>query len=314
MAISTVKISDTMNWAKRLSFNRFSGIGNSLEPALSSANMVMQTILGPPFDWIWNNQEISFTCTPTLATTPATNVAVAGGILTITAPNTYVPNALVTAGSFVTATFLNGQIFTVLTASPTQFTAAINNPNYISAPDTGTLTTTTTQDYTVIIPNFSHIEHTSVYDIGQTPNKWYEMDVKNTLALDSILGRPQFLSPHTEDANGNVTFRLMPAPDLAYPVSVHIQKAAPEISSLNQTWAPLPDYMQYVYDWGFLALMWAFADDPRFTFANQKFTAGLLGRAQGLSEEERNIFLNNWNNLTAQQQQQTQQGIQARGM
>jgi hypothetical protein len=140
------------------------------------------------------------------------------------------------------------------------------------------------------------------------------MDVKNTLALDSIQGRPQFINPHTEDANGNVTFRLMPAPDLAYPVSIHIQLSAPEISSLNATWAPIPDYMQYVYDWGFLALMWAFADDPRFTFANQKFTAGLLGRAQGLSEEERNIFLNNWNNLTGQQQQQTQQGIQARGM
>ena len=314
MAISTVKISDTMTWAKRLSFNRFSGIGNSLEPALTSANHVMQTVLGPPFTWWWNNLELSFTCNPVLGSnTVLTNVVVVAGIATITVANTYVPNSLVLPSNVVSATFLNGQMLTVLTASATQFTAAVNVQTYATHADTGTLTSVTTQDYTVVIPNFSHIEHASVYDIGQTPSKWYEMDVKNTLALDSILGRPQFLSPHTEDASGNVTFRLMPAPDLAYPVTVHIQQSAPEISSLNATWAPIPDYMQYVYDWGFLALMWAFADDPRFTFANQKFTAGLLGRAQGLTEEERNIFLNNWNNLTGLQNMQTQQGVQARG-
>ena len=300
--ISSVKISDTMNWAKRLSFNRFSGIGNSLEPALTSANMVMQTILGPPFDWFWNNLELSFTCNPVLATTTATNVAVTSGIVTITVPNSYVANSQIVASAFVTASFLNGQIFTVLTASATQFTAAINHANYVSAADTGTLTNVSTQDYTVSVPSFSHIEHASIYDIGQTPSKWYELEIKNTLALDTIVARPQYLNPHTEDTSGNVTFRLMPAPDIAYPVSIHIQQSAPEISSLNQTWAPIPDYMQYIYD------------DPRFTFANQKFTAGLLGRAQGLSEEERNVFTNNWNMLTGTQQQQGQQGIAARGV
>jgi hypothetical protein len=46
--------------------------------------------------------------------------------------------------------------------------------------------------------------------------------------------------------------------------------------------------------------------------ANQKFTSGLLARAEGISEEERNVWLNNWNNLTGQQNMQAQQGIQAR--
>jgi hypothetical protein len=74
----------------------------------------------------------------------------------------------------------------------------------------------------------------------------------------------------------------------------------------------MPDFMQYIYSWGFLALIWMFADDNRFQIANQKFTAGLLARAEGLTEEERNIFLNGWNNLTGQQTMWTQQGIQAR--
>jgi hypothetical protein len=314
MAISTLTIQDTMNWAKQLSWNRNSGIGNSLEPALSSANMVMQTILGPPFTWWWNNKEISFTCNTTLETSTITHVAIAGGIATITTTNAWVENNQLMASGLATFTELNGQLLTVLTASGSQITAAVNLPDHAGANDSGTLTDTTTQDYTVNIPNFSHIEHASLYDISKTPSQWRELTVKNNLALDSNAERPDFINPHIEDANGNVTFRVMPAPNKAYPVSIHCQLSAPQITSLNQTWGPIPDYMQYVYNWGFMALVWAFADDQRQGYANQKFTAGLLARAQGLTEEERNIFLNNWNDLTMQQKMQNQQGTQARGI
>jgi hypothetical protein len=34
-----------------------------LEPALSNANIVKQTILGPPFCWRWNRATVDFTCT-----------------------------------------------------------------------------------------------------------------------------------------------------------------------------------------------------------------------------------------------------------
>jgi len=59
--------------------------------------------------------------------------------------------------------------------------------------------------------------------------------------------------------------------------------------------------------------MWAFADDPRFQWANQKFITHLLGRADGLTALERNIFLNRWDDLTGRQQADINQGIQARG-
>jgi hypothetical protein len=137
--------------------------------------------------------------------------------------------------------------------------------------------------------------------------------VKNNLSLESSKNRPQFIGPHVEDANGNVTFRMASAPDKAYPVSLHIQLAAPQITSINQTWAPLPDFMEYIYEWGFMALMWQFADDPRSADANNKFKAGILARAEGLTEEERNIFLNNWEALYMNPQTK-QMGTQARGM
>lgn len=247
MALSTIKIADTIDFCKRLSFNRNPVIGNSLQPALGAASMVLQTILGPPFSWWWNNEEVTFTCNPS------------------------VPTVIVG-------------------------------------------TATTTQDYTTATPEFSHIEHASVFDINQSPPKWIELEVKNNLALDSLPDRPRFINPHVEDGNGNMTWRVMPAPDKNYPVSIHIQKAAPAVTSINQTWAPIPDYMQYVYNWGFMALMWAFADDPRFQIANQKFIAGLLARAEGISDEERNAFLNAWHNLTGHEQAESQLGLQARGV
>lgn len=317
MALSTVTIGDTMEWSKKMSFNRLSAIGNNLEPALTSANMVMQTILGPPFCWWWNNQELTFTCNtvPTVSSA-ISNVAVTNGVVTLTVANTFAAGALVLVSGLVTATWLNGQLLTLATANSTTVTAPVNvKTTYVSTPDTvGVLTAQTTQDYTVAAPVFSHIEHASVLDIAPTPSKWWALQVKDNLGLDSTIARPSFISPHTEDGAGNITFRMMPAPAKNYPVSVHVQLAAPLITSINQTWSPMPDYMRYIYSWGFLALIWAFSDDNRFQIANQKFTAGLLARAEGITEEERNIFMNNWEALTGQQQMKMQQGNQARGV
>lgn len=316
MAISTIKISDTVEWCKRFTFNRNPVIGNSLEPALSSANMIKQTILGPPWSWWWNNEELAFTCNSTLQTGTITNIAIVAGVMTVTlSGSTIFPvGSSVVLSAVNVATQVNGLIFVILTSGAGTFTASTTLANYSSAANTGTVTATSTQDYSLPVPEFSHIEHTSVYDINQTPPKWIEIEVKNNLSLDSITDRPRFLNPHTEDGNGNMTFRVMPAPDKNYPISIHIQKASAQISSINQTWAPIPDYMQYVYNWGFLALMWNFSDDPRFGMANQKFIAGLLARAEGISDEERNTFLNAWHNLTGHEQAMEQQGTQARGI
>jgi hypothetical protein len=313
MALTTKTIQDTINWAKRLSFNRNPVIGNSLEPALTSANMVIQTILSPPLDWWWNNVELGFTCSPNAAVVTSTVVSIVNGVVTVTAPNTFAVSSPVLPSALGGLTALNGQLLVVMTATPTQFTALV--PTLANGSDTaGTFTSLSTQDYTVAVPNFSHIEHASVFDIGATPPKWWELTVKNNLSLESSKNRPQFIGPHTEDANGNVTFRLASSPDKAYPVSIHVQLTAPAITSINQTWAPLPDFMEYIYEWGFLALMYGFSDDPgRAADANNKFKAGILARAEGLTEEERNIFLNNWEALY-QNPQAKQMGTQARGM
>lgn len=54
---STNTLQGSVNWAS--SYLRFAPltIGTGNEPAISAANLVMQTILGPPFCWRWNRAE-----------------------------------------------------------------------------------------------------------------------------------------------------------------------------------------------------------------------------------------------------------------
>lgn len=313
MAISTRTIHDSIEWAKRLSFNRNPVIGNSLEPALTSAQIVAQVITAPPFEWWWNNEELVFTCNPVPNTATSTAANITGGVLTVTATNTFAVGQLLIPSAYAGGLVaLNGVIVEVLTATGSSFTANVNLPN---ASDTvGTFTNLTTQDYTIPTPEFSHIEHASVLDLDANGNplKWYELTVKNNLALETTKGRPEFLSPHTEDGAGNTTFRVSAAPSKKFPVAIHIQKAVPQFTSINQIWG-LPDFMQYIYDWGFVALIWQFADDPRAAYANNQFKAALLSRAQGLTEEQKNIFLNNWGALQEGYLMKLQQGIAARG-
>jgi hypothetical protein len=333
MAVSNIKISDTINWAKRLTFNHNPVIGNSLEPALTSANIVIQTILGPPFEWWWNSEDLTFTTSPTAPVATSTSSTIsATGVLTVTASNSFGVGASVLVAAFTGALApLNGQLVAVTGVigtfpNYTGFTAQV--PFNTLGPDTssGTFTSLTTQDYVVAPPAgynaiggatqgwFSHIEHGSVYDVSSTTPRWVELTTKNNLSLDSATGRSTFISPESEDTNGNVTFRVMPSPDEAYPISLHVMLTPPQITSVNQTWAPLPDYLQNVYSLGFLGWMLAFNDDPRAPMYNSQFKAALLARQDGLTAEERDIFLNNWDMLTSRQQMNAQQGTQARGV
>jgi len=236
-AISTYTLAQTIEWAKRFNFNRVPVL-NLLEPAITSANLVLQTILNPPFIWWWNKQTLNFTCSPTV------------------------------------------------------------------------------QDYIVPVSggNFGFIESASISDITVIPNKFFELEEKNYLSLASEQARPRFIAPHSEDAQGNMTFRVMPNPIASYPVTIYVQNAPTLFTSTNQTWAPIPDYLGNIYNWGFLALMFMFSDDNRFAFANQKFVSSLLGAAEGLDEVQRNIFIHNWGGLTGAQQQRIAQGIQERGV
>src|ERR1039458_3082156 len=156
MALSTVKIGTTIEYCKKLSFNRNPVIGNNLEPALTAAQSVMDVILGPPMSWWWNNQELAFTCNTTSKVSSAiTNVSVTASEVTLTVANTFNAGDLVLVSGLVTATWLNGQLLVLDSANATTITAPVTvMTTYASTPDSvGVVTAQTTQDYTIATPN-----------------------------------------------------------------------------------------------------------------------------------------------------------------
>lgn len=301
---SGLRLIDTMEWAKKFIGNRSTAIGNFIEPAIGSADIIMQTMLSAPFRWRWNRCTIGFVTTPgqqdyyVFNWKASTNVQLGWRVVD------YYGNsqAVIVAGT--TGTFLPNWSNTVggnTTDGIGGGAAVWENLGAIGVP--------TSTSY-----NFGWIETASVQDLA---DKWWEIEQKICLSSDSSEARPKYISGQGDDGTGNVTFRVMPIPDEAYVATVTMQQTAPLFSSTQQTWYPIPDTYWNIYSWGFLAIMFLFADDPRFQLANQKFVTALLSRNQGLDQTEINIWLNNWQEITGQpiaKGTMLQQGGAARGV
>lgn len=232
-------IQGTMNWCA--SFLKFmpQNIGSN-EPALTTANMVAQTIMGPPFCWRWNRNTATFTC-----------------------------NA-----------------------------------------------STHTQDYTQAVSDFGFIEKAWV-QLPSGTQDIKEMEVKTVLGLTIKQGRPMHIAAQNDDNAGNITFRVMDAPDVAYPATVVYQKKAQLMLSLASSWGPIPDEDSYIYNWGFLTVMGILTNDPRFPIWNQKFIGHLLGAQDGLDEMAKNLFLGTWMDVTKRMQREAEKvkaGVSGRSL
>lgn len=60
---STITLAGSIAWAQAFIRYMQLNIGSGNEPAITSANVVLQTILGPPFIWPWNRNTNSSTST-----------------------------------------------------------------------------------------------------------------------------------------------------------------------------------------------------------------------------------------------------------
>lgn len=302
---SSITIANTIRYAERFCFDRPSAIGNYLEPAITIANLILQTILGAPFAWRWNRVVTGFITTPgqqdyTLFNWAPLTVVGAGWVTVDTAGNCQKVTTAGTTGSSIS-----------WNTSPNSNTI----DGSVTWANLGSINTPVNQMY-----KFDWIETVSVQ--AADPNvpgspAWIEITPMICLGLDSARSRPRHISAQGDDGQGNITFRLMPVPNQAYPVAITLQQKPSVLTSINQTWSPIPDEYSRIYNWGVLALMFLFSDDPRFQMANQKFVTSLLAANQGLSQTEINIWLNNWQQVTGQpiaKDGKLTQGQQARGV
>jgi hypothetical protein len=119
----------------------------------------------------------------------------------------------------------------------------------------------------------------------------YEIEVSQVLSRDTNQNRPQKVAPILDDNAGNITFRIQPAPDQAYPVTLVYQKAALLATSLAGTWAPVPDRYSFLYEQAMLGLMQGIYSTQLYVANMEMFFRQLVGAAEGLTDTEKAIFL-----------------------
>ena len=210
----TLDLQNSINWAT--AFVGYAPLNNgaSNEPAITTANAIMQTILSPPFYWRWNRTTLTF--------------------------NTVI-----------------GQ-----------------------------------QDYPVTIANYGYFELGAVAIAGQ---QTFPLEYKDILNAGTEESRPTFIADQLDTSSDSIiTFRVLPIPDQVYTITITYQEQPPSFTALTQLWTPIPDRYEFVYNWGFLALMADYIGDPRAARYRQMFVGSLLGVSEGLSESERALFIQSW--------------------
>jgi hypothetical protein len=171
-----------------------------------------------------------------------------------------------------------------------------------------------TQDYYLPLTDFGFLERVTLTDSKGVVK---EIEIVQSLAAESVQKRPGSIAANVMDEEGGVTFRLnaIPPTGETYQIDGFYQRAPVMMSSMANTWGPIPDHHGYIYDWGFLSFVSLLTKDARFPIFGQRFTAHLLGAQEGLTALERNIFLGNFLQvMTASERAQltTQQGVTAR--
>jgi hypothetical protein len=171
------------------------------------------------------------------------------------------------------------------------------------------------QDYAITIPTFGWLETASIIDNNVSPSVGTQLVIKLSLGEDVVQNQPVSIAARLDNNAGLITFRLLPVPDKIYTVTVTSQNAAPSFVNLADTWTPIPDYLSYVYQQGFLAKAYEYFADERFSEAIQLFIKQTIAANAGLTDTQVNLFMAERIDTQRQElnnQQKTQLGNQAR--
>ena len=312
---ATRSLQDSINWVKPFINWASVTIGVNSEPAITSANQALQTILAPPFIWPWNRSYTSFitsigqqdynTSIADFGYLEAASIELCGVITAVQVLNG-VATYYAVNGFSTLPNQGQGQSVTITGCA----TSTLNGTFALASVSATSFTVTTTAS------NLNEVEFGAIAVAGLAMGLTLHWEALNE---ERATDRPTFISTQECDLSGTTfTFRLMPVPDQIYRVNLTYQKSpgafAP--SNLNATWG-IPDQLQYIYNYFFLFFVLDYFDDPRAARYRQLAVASLLGRQSGLSETDRNLFLGNWLDIMQEEQSKQSsiaQGAQARGM
>ncbi len=198
------------------------------------------------------------------------------------------------------------------------------NRNETSPTNNPQSTVAGTQDYVFNITDFGFLEKVSLTDPNGTI--FEVLNIYNTAALAIADASPNKRARPESAAVISVTYgtsfklRFMAVPDQIYLMNLTYQKLVSPMTTLTGatgTWT-IPDQYQDIYSNLFIGEAMATVDDVKAVQYRQRGVTALLAKAEGLSEMQKNAFLDQYWMRHGRPDMagplRTQQSVQARGV
>lgn len=311
-------LTGTLNWsAPYIEYSPLTA-GLNLEPAVTIASVIRNTIMTPPMTWPWNRVEDSSQFT-TLVQGSTTNF---NQDYTYNIKNFgFLEKCSIidsTGRPFEVPTVYNTAALALGGASqrPTQVAVIANNPGvnfkirFLGIPDQVYQIVLTYQTLAVQFTTFS-ITSVQAASGGQTT---YIGTFDPTILL---VGQSALVANLKTPAN-NGSFQILSC-NATTLVLANPNGAAETDPGLvvNQSWAPIPDSYSDIYNNLFLGEAYAAVDDVRSELYRRRGVAAFLAKQDGLTDTQKNVFAQQWLSQAREAASVTlklQQGVQGRGI
>lgn len=311
-----LNLQNSINWALPYVQGSPLSAWTAGEPAVSVATLIRNSLLSPPLAWPWNRKEDSSTST------------VAG------TQDYVIPIVDFGFAEKVSLTDVNGNVYEL-------------KDIYNNLPLSATTSTINARSRPMAVSILIVTPGTSIkIRFMQVPDQIYTINVtyqaapvpftQNTLtaAGSASAGNTAYTGTFTTslfptgqsamilgfiNAVNNGTFTIVSCTSTTLTVAnpSGVTETTPAFA-INVSWSPIPDYYSDIYNWLFLSESFSADDDPaRAQIYRQRGVAAFLAKAEGLTEMQKNAFIQQWLNYTRETQQtglRLQQGSQARGI
>jgi hypothetical protein len=311
-------LTGTLNWS--LPFFEYQPMtaGINLEPAITNASVIRNTIMTPPMTWPWNRVEDSSQST-TLVTGSQTNFN-QDYVYQITNFGFLEKCSVIdsTGRPWEVPTVYNTAALAKGGASqrPTQVAVIANNPGvgftirFMGIPDQVYQIVLT---YQTLAVQFAAAPITSVVTASGGNTQYI-----GTFNPALLIAGQSALVANLKIAANNGSFPIVScnATTLVLANPSGAAETDPGLA-INQSWAPIPDSYSDIYNNLFLGEAFAAVDDVRSEIYRRRGVAAFLAKQDGLTDTQKNVFAQQWLSQAREAASVTlklQQGTQGRGI
>jgi hypothetical protein len=287
-------IQGSLNFCAAFILNRppMNVAGNYQEPALTLANLIMSTILGPPFAWQWNRATTTFDATEEAGTDYQESIPTFGWLERATVTDS---DGNVTEIAVVTSLATDGNQSLPFQICPIYDDNAGNITfRLMPAPDQDYTVTLTYQQAPIPVTSLYAASVGSITSIAASTGLTSVYNATGGITgYAALVGTYVWVSGATNSLNNGlflVTASSSTSVTLQNP-NGQTQSGSGGIIQPAVTWAPIPDKYNFLYNRGMLAHLHGMYDNQSYLMELQLFIRQLVGCSEGLSDTAKAIFL-----------------------